>query len=70
MNFMLFIDKTYSTDNAKAWSKSIADDINRNLNQVTQRYKHVVNVVITQKLGQGNFYKHKFIKSNKIIARL
>lgn len=35
------------------WTKSIADDLNRNLNQLTQRYKHVVNVVITQKLGQG-----------------
>lgn len=48
------LDKSYTTENAKIWSKSIADDINRNLNTVTQRYKHIVNVVITQKLGQGN----------------
>lgn len=48
------LDKSYTTENAKIWSKTIADDVNRNLNQVTQRYKHIVNVVITQKLGQGN----------------
>lgn len=40
----IFLDKSYTTENAKIWTKSIADDINRNLNQITQKYKHVVQV--------------------------
>ncbi|KAG5674980.1 hypothetical protein PVAND_004922 [Polypedilum vanderplanki] len=47
------LNKCYSVENAKVWTKSIADDINRNLNYSTQRYKHVVQVLLTQKLGQG-----------------
>ncbi|CAG9797758.1 unnamed protein product [Chironomus riparius] len=47
------LNKSYTTENAKIWTKSIADDINRSLNQITQKYKHVVQVVITQKIGQG-----------------
>lgn len=61
LNSHLIPDKTYTTEHAKIWTKSIADDINRNLNHLTQRYKHVVQVVITQKLGQG----FKFIARNR-----
>lgn len=46
------LDRTYSTEKSKLWTKSIADDINRGLRDST-RYKHVVQVVILQKLGQG-----------------
>lgn len=46
------LDKTYSTDNAKTWTKTIADDVNRVLKD-DSKYKHVVQVVISQKLGQG-----------------
>lgn len=53
MRFQLcFLDKTYSTDKVKVWTKSIADDINRAIKE-SSRYKNVVQVVITQKLGQG-----------------
>ncbi|CRK94801.1 CLUMA_CG008295, isoform A [Clunio marinus] len=45
-------DKTYSTGKAKLWTKFIADEINKSLKD-SLRYKHVVQVVITQKLGQG-----------------
>jgi tctex1 domain-containing protein 2 len=46
-------NKSYSTENAKKWTKSIADDINRTLNAFNKRYKHVVQVVVTEKKGQG-----------------
>lgn len=49
-----FVEKTYSTENAKKWTKTIADEINRKLKeQEDSRYRHVVQVVILQKLGQG-----------------
>jgi tctex1 domain-containing protein 2 len=50
----LVLDKTYSTENVKVWTKSISDDINKELcEQKNTRYKHVVQVVILEKQGQG-----------------
>lgn len=46
------LDKTYSEEEVKKWTKSIADDVNRGLKSES-RYKHVVQVVISKKLGQG-----------------
>ena len=52
-----FQDKSYTTENAKIWTKSIADDINRSLNQITQKYKHVVQVLkYINSLGHGKLF--------------
>jgi hypothetical protein len=53
LSLSLILDKSYTVENAKVWTKGIADEINRNLNHSMQRYKHVVQVLLTQKLGQG-----------------
>lgn len=48
------VDKTYSTENVKVWTKLISDGINKDLcDAKNTRYKHVVQVVIVEKQGQG-----------------
>lgn len=46
-------DQTYSSENAKKWTKDISNGITTKLKEEIKKYKIVVQVVITQKQGQG-----------------
>ncbi|KAL5291829.1 hypothetical protein ACFFRR_010919 [Megaselia abdita] len=49
--------KTYSSGDAATWTKTIADQVNHALKDLTMtRYKHVVQVVIGQQIGSGYKY--------------
>ncbi len=46
-------DKSYSSLKAGEWSKQISDEINKRIVELKMnRYKHVVNVMLGQKMGE------------------
>lgn len=49
------LDKTYSVQNVQVWTKQLSDEIIQDLAESNQssRYKHIVQVVIIENLGQG-----------------
>ncbi|KAL5287759.1 hypothetical protein ACFFRR_008561 [Megaselia abdita] len=49
--------KNYSSGDAATWTKTISDQVNQALKDLTMtRYKHVVQVVIGQQIGSGYKY--------------
>lgn len=56
--YSIFIDKTYDKDEAKVWTREIADEVNQQIasSPKVKRYKHVVQVMMGQELGAGATY--------------
>lgn len=56
--YSTFIDKIYDKDEAKVWTREIADEVNQQIasSPKVKRYKHVVQVMMGQELGAGATY--------------
>lgn len=56
--YPILIDKIYDKDEAKVWTREIADEVNQQIasSPKVKRYKHVVQVMMGQELGAGATY--------------